>query len=411
MKYTIESLMEAVCCPEWPERWREIFDEAMAEYDRCGCRLANPELYRQLHEKYGAFHKNLDTFMEAAAETAKDEPLARFLTLLDVAVQDRENIYEDKKHFTAPSVPEGKSALAYNMVTGLVFAGTMDETYRKLMARGIPEERVLYSIRSYCGTVDAYRARHNGEPGFHLFNWHQLNVDGRLAIFGSLQMEISSSCHGNCRVYTNEAGEHISLTDGIAIHRSGYPLGAAGCKDEEGSWEAAITETEDAYIGHPVLPDGRTDEKQVTLPKAQWKLFLKKGDPIIRLHIPAKVKFDAASISQSLADMCEYLDKYFPEITTRTFCCSSWMMDPQLETLLGSQSNIVKFQQRFRTMPSISRGAGVFYFVFSQPISTIPENFDNLAKDSSLQRKLIEHYKSGKFIHELEAYFVYDPAK
>ena len=86
-------------------------------------------------------------------------------------------------------------------------------------------------------------------------------------------------------------------------------------------------------------------------------------------------------------------------------------MDPQLETLLGSQSNIVKFQQRFRTMPSISRGAGVFYFVFSQPISTIPENFDNLAKDSSLQRKLIEHYKSGKFIHELEAYFVYDPAK
>ena len=410
MKYTIEGLMEAVCCPKWPERWREIFDDAMAEYDRCGCRLADPQLYRQLHEKYGAFHKNLDTFMEAAAETAKDEPLARFLTLLDKAVQDRENIYTDYREFTAPSVPEGKSALAYNMVTGLVFAGTMDGTYRRLAARGIPEDRILYCIRAYCGTVDAYRSRHNGEPGFHLFNWHQLNVDGRLANFGTLIMEISSKCRGNSCVFANEAGEQISLADGIVIHKSGFPFGAAGCKDEDGSWEAAITETEDAYIGYPVLHDGSTDKKQVTLPKAQWKQILKKDDPIIRLHIPAKVKFDAASIDKALADMCEYLDKYFPEITTRTFCCSSWMMDPQLETLMGSGSNVVKFQQRFRVMPTVYSGSAVFYFVFSQP-QEIPASFDHLPQDSSLQRKLVEHYKSGQFIHELEGYFVYNPEK
>jgi len=408
MKYTIETLMEAVCCAKWPERWRDIFDEAMEEYDRCGCRLADPALYQQLHEKYGAFHTELETFMEAAAETAKDEPLARFLTLLDKAMQDRENIYTDRQQFEAPSVPEGKSALAYNMVTGLVFAGTMDETYRRLTARGIPEDRVLYSIRSYCGTVESYRSRHNGEPGFHLFSWHQLNVDGRLARFGSFQMEIASTCRSHSRVYINNAGEHITLTDGLVIHQSGFPFGSAGCKEEEGCWEATITETEDAYIGYPVQPDSSTLHEQVTLPKAQWKLLLKGGDPIIRLHIPAKVRFDAAAIDESLAEMCQYLEKYFPEITTRIFCCSSWMMDPQLEGIMGSASNVVKFQQRFRVMPSAFPGSDIFYFVFSRPRG-FPETLDDLPQNTSLQRKLVDHYKNGNYIRELEAYFVYQP--
>jgi hypothetical protein len=190
----------------------------------------------------------------------------------------------------------------------------------------------------------------------------------------------------------------------LVIHKSGFPFGSAGCKDEDGCWEASITETDDAYIGYPVQPDGSTLHEQITLPKSQWKQLLKSGDSIIRLHIPSGVQFDPASIEESLAQMCQYLEQYFPEITTRIFCCSSWMMDPQLVEMLGPDANISKFCRRFTPMAQKSKGNAVMNFIFFDPDRKIP--LKDLPEDSRFQRALKQHYTEGKVIYEMFGYFL-----
>ena len=55
MKFTLESLMKEVGCKKYPERWSEIFDKAMTEYDNQGCYLTNTKFYDELHAKYGCF--------------------------------------------------------------------------------------------------------------------------------------------------------------------------------------------------------------------------------------------------------------------------------------------------------------------------------------------------------------------
>ena len=81
----------------------------MAEYDAQGCFLADPAYYDQLHEKYDCMATYLHYYNEAAAQTAKDEPLARFLTLLAMALRDKENRKSDISGLGLLKVPEGKS--------------------------------------------------------------------------------------------------------------------------------------------------------------------------------------------------------------------------------------------------------------------------------------------------------------
>ena len=119
MKYTLENLMAQVGCAAYPERWHDIFADAMAEYDREGCAPADPAYYDALHEKYGCMERHGDLYRSAALQVATDEPLARFLTLLVVALCDDEHRGEDIRKLSLLKAPQGKVPLAYNMITGL----------------------------------------------------------------------------------------------------------------------------------------------------------------------------------------------------------------------------------------------------------------------------------------------------
>ena len=105
MKYTLEESMSLVGCPAYPERWQEIYADAMAEYDREGCVLADPAYYDDLHRKYGCMERHGELYRRAAAQVATDEPLARFLTLLSVALRDDAHRGEDIRKLALLKVP------------------------------------------------------------------------------------------------------------------------------------------------------------------------------------------------------------------------------------------------------------------------------------------------------------------
>ena len=79
-------------------------------------------------------------------------------------------------------------------------------------------------------------------------------------------------------------------------------------------------------------------------------------------------------------------------------------MDPQLDTLLPEDSNIVRFSRRFKRMARKSLGDGVFNFVFSKP----DMNFDirELPETTRLERALKQHYLSGKAVYEMNGFIL-----
>ena len=403
MKQTIDALMADLSVARFPERWREFYGEVMANFDARGCELTDPSYYDRLQAEYAPFDEELAIFRAAAAEVGKNEPLSRFLALLARAVADRGEIRADFAALDMPKDPVGGPSLAYDMLPGLAVASGIPDAVLRMRARGIPEEFVHSAICSIGKTVNGYRLRYGGNPGFHLFYWHQLTLDGKLFYIGRLQIEFPAVFPSAAVVYRHRDGRTLALADGITLHRTGYALGAKNFEDEVGSRTVAITETENAFCGYPYDARGYVGQEAVTLPKDEWTPVLRKGDTVVSIHIPGGSKLDDALVSDTMVKIREFLAAYFPECAYRAFYCYSWMMDPQLDEMLGDEANITKFRRRFHPLTVKSAGRGVYNFIFHRMEADVPT--EELPENTSFERKLKEKFRAGGAIYEMQGYF------
>ena len=135
---TINDLMSALGCTKWPERWAEIYDNIMDQYDKYGCEFADPVFYDRLGDRYHVLREYRDYYKEAAAEIAKDENLARLLLLLCTVAKDRGHAMDEFEQFSPPVAPGGKREIKYDMLTALVMCATYDYTYGVLTSHHVP---------------------------------------------------------------------------------------------------------------------------------------------------------------------------------------------------------------------------------------------------------------------------------
>lgn len=403
MMKPMDVLMAELGGVRFPERWRGFYGEVMAAYDAGGCELTDPGYYDALQAEFSPFEAHLALFKEAAAAVGESEALSRFLSLLSYAVRDRDGIRADLATLTFPKDPSGGHLLAYDMLPGLAVVSGIPAAYERMRARGIPHEMILASLAAIERTVDAYRLRYDGAPGFHLFAWHQLTLDGKLFFIGRLQIEVPAVFPSAAVVYRHRDGHTLALADGIPLHRAGYALGAKGFEDTEGAWTPTVTETEEAYCGHPYDERGYVKREACTLKKCEWTPVLRRGDTVISLHIPGGSKLDDALVSETMTEIRRFLATYFPDCAYRAFFCGSWLMDPQLDGMLGADANITKFRRRFHPLTVKSAGRGVYNFIFHRMEADVP--IEELPEKTSFQRKLKEKFRAGGVIYELHGYF------
>lgn len=74
---------------------------------------------------------------------------------------------------------------------------------------------------------------------------------------------------------------------------------------------------------------------------------ISEGEPVMEIHIPAVGPLDHEACLASLERAKEFFATYFPEHRYRYFTCHSWLMDTSLKEILGSDSNIIQFQNMF----------------------------------------------------------------
>ncbi len=405
MKQTLTELMHSLGCERWPERWEAFYNETMEDFDKNGCAYADPATYDALQKKYGVFPKFLDTYKEAAAEVAKNEPLSRFLALLCRAMKDRELIVPDLKEL---SFPKG-DGIGYAMIAGLANASGIEYCVSTLRSLGLPDELIFPTAALQENGLRESMRRHDGKILYmpKYLNWNQRTYDGRLYRLGRLEYELNYKFGARAIIFRNEKGDHIALAHDILLHRDGYALGSLNYTDEEGSYTANVEETEDEYIGQPYDEKGFVKSEKVTLKKSEWTPVIRKGDEVIGLHIPADGPLDEEAVTESLHMAKEFFAKYFPNHRRDVFTCHSWLLDPQLIDIQGKEKNMSKFCARFTHLGGKSACRDALYFAFLLPDVEGEIDYSTLPDHTSLLKKLKALYMNGGGIYETFGYFVY----
>lgn len=137
---------------------------------------------------------------------------------------------------------------------------------------------------------------------------------------------------------------------------------------------------------------------------AEAGLPLGKDSPVLSLHIPDySGPLSPRACDRSLELAREFFPRHFPQETYAVAACHSWLLDPQLRTYLPADSNIVRFQDRFR-LAYVSPEAGdrdPVRFVFGDPEAPL----DKVPRSTTLQRAVVDHLRSGGHWHAGHGWF------
>ena len=401
---TLQKLTERLGIKRYPSRWEEFYDEVAKDVKENGCPLADSSYYQKLHDEYGVLTNLLDVYKQAAEGINADPDCLLFFALLRRAMKDRDKIRGD---LAALDMPQGEGyCLKYAAIPSLIMCESIPKFYKDMKARNVPEDILEDSIKNAERVTENYMKAHNGEVGFSNFDWHQLLYDGRLFRVKRLQLEFPFRFLGIYKVFENLKGEIVALAHNIAVHKDGVPLGSLRYEDDTDSYTAIIEETEDAYIGHPFNEYGKISREKVTLQKSEWNVKLTAGDHVVSLHIPRGEKFDDATVQDTIDYSREFLDKCYPDYGNKAFFCASWLLDKQIEDLMGTDSNIAKFGNRFQRMQYKSDGMAAIRFVFNVGgRKYTSENINEAPENTRLEKLLKKHYSDGKAIYEPHGFF------
>lgn len=401
---TKQQMMEKMKLTALSDTWAAMFDEVYADYKERILKICDKEKLRAIIEEYNLFPDVREDILAAADAIVLNDAIALLTCLVDKAAECPENYGAGETEFPHGNTLEERFFLLIPLIHHIP---EMADAYR---AHGLPEEMVRHALTEYEGCIEIYKI-HNGYTGFNkrYHGWTRLVMEARLFKLGRLNFEIRKMGKGVCG-FKNKEGKIIALADHTRVHKSGQIFGSRGCTDEEGAFDAAVTETADAYVGYPANEYGRFAGQPVTLPKDEWELFLKEGDDIISVHIP---RFGPLTVESCEAayDMARNVFKtYYSEHQFKAFYCASWMMERKLGDILKPGSNVVAFQSKYTPFALPSSGLAVFTFVFQFPDGTAVDklDYDQLPVRTSLQKEVQERYKKGDYIYENGGFFPFE---
>ena len=113
--------------------------------------------------------------------------------------------------------------------------------------------------------------------------------------------------------------------------------------------------------------------------------------PVISIHIPSDSVLTPQNCSASLESAKAFFAKFFPLYEGKDFVCHSWLLAPELKSLLPPDSNIILFQHRFLLQDVDYSEIECMDWVFKTrnvPIAELPEN-------TTLQKNMKRHLLNG----------------
>ena len=121
------------------------------------------------------------------------------------------------------------------------------------------------------------------------------------------------------------------------------------------------------------------------------------GDPTLAVHVPEFYgPLTPPACDASFVRAVQFFARHFPEETYDLAFCHSWLLDDQLGEYLPEDSNIIRFQRRFRhAYTPEANDDGIIRFVFGR----LKPALDDLPQRTTLERAIVDHLKTGRHWH------------
>ncbi len=294
-----------------------------------------------------------------------------------------------------PMIPETAHPAA-PMFYALVFLSGVEAVRERHRARGIAEDVTRDTLSDLALWVREHKT-HAGVWGLRQKSWLVHHFTGDLFKLGRLQFLPGVFDHpfrafrkkqdGAVRLLA-EAGRRFRADGEFASADRGREAEAAD------NWTSSLKITPDTIRGYPADPRGWVCREPVELPAAEWLPVLAPGDAVLTVHIPATGPMKHADCGASFKCAVRFFAEHFPERVYPAFTCNSWLLDPQLETVLPEQSNIVRFLREWYLHPvENATDAQTIERVFGFGVTSIDPA--TAPQETSLQRAIAGHMRDG----------------
>ncbi|MBR6747617.1 MAG: hypothetical protein IKM07_01660 [Clostridia bacterium] len=306
----------------------------------------------------------------------------------------------DCKDIVELSIPAADAVMGENMIfTVLFFARTVELEEAGIYVYG-PDNTpvdfrgtVLRHLTSFYRRNDCYGIATSSRK--HMYDY----VRPTMMQVGRLVYELNSF------PFEYEVWRSRKTGETIPVMNAGLIFDDTDRPHTEGSFTTTRTIADGKLTGYTYTEKGLLDRTPVTLDMNEWEPFIVKGDPVVSLHIPGNARFTPDVVDQSLVYGKEFLAKYFPDFHYKAFICSSWLLGTDLAQFVREDSNILKFQSRFRIGLAFRNGFSIFDNVFNVP-KHCP--IEELVPTNRFQREILEMVKAGGTLYSGRGYFLKD---
>lgn len=368
-----------------PEIWRTTWAQSARSFE-AGAFYLQDDWVRETCQTLGFEQATTDALAEAAAALRGNLPLERLLWHCRWLLCD--SGYEPKVGDWPEFADEAGPA-------GLLFCGLLTlSAFPHLQAihagRGIPLSDTIASLESLEIWILDYQ-RLQGVWRFPRMGWLQHHVRGHLHKLGRLEYLPGAYGHP-FRWYRHEASRRVIALaeEGCLFRPDGQLASADGGEVWEGLWRSRLVETVEQISGNPVTPLGHVLPRTVTLDTSEWHEVLRKGDPVVTVHIPAKGSMDHALCGESFRYAVEFYAKHFPDLSYRAFTCTSWLLDPQFELLDPRPPNIAACLAEWYLHPYEGASDGQTWQRIFDLFGGSKPDWANAPRDTSLQRAVVD---------------------
>ena len=362
----------------YPEKLKEIYDGGMSLSD------FDESAIDALDSEYSVVGECKVSLKECLAHIRKDEALWKYTCA--AAAYLPEASHPDGFELILPKV-DTEYPLCYYSALLLVMA--LPKAIKNYLNRGFTKEEAINIYSAIKSRINSSKSGLNAQ-GYNWLRHYTSSVIFKTSMFSVTPRRLRYPVI----LLKNNLGEYkIMMTRG-KIHRSGKIFGSAGYTDEDGSFDAEFSEDENFYTGHEVI-DAKVSKNATALRKSEWRAVVKEGDGFAGIHIPRGADLTCEKMEKSFKEALEIAKERYPDYNIKAVHCSTWLLEPRLCDILGPNSKITGFNQKFLKYPIKSNGKELFGFAFPSGI----QSYEELPEDTSLQRKLKKIYLDGEFIH------------
>lgn len=382
-----DKLAQRLKVKDYPAALEKIY--ASTDFNRE--RLCDSNYVKELQEKYGLLGEYCELVMRAADEVESHKDLKAW-GILAREYNKTANFYESR----LLKLPESDGTLAGDMLPVLILLSEVPLAVKRYAERGFDSETIKKNLDNFRINIWVNELIF-GRPMLTqtYYSWLRLYIHA--FIFDHKAFNFQPAVWGNKAIYlkSRKSGEVYPMMLSGKFHKSGIVLGSNGAEDSDGSFSADYTELPDLYVGR-LVKDGRVENKISMLSRQEWECILRPGDDVISIHIPRGADLSPDYVSESIREGLLLTKKHYPELNPKFVVCYSWLLDPQLEKMLGEGAKLSSFTKRFNKHPIFDPGLSCLSYVFpgrqSDPVESFPE-------DTSLQRGIKRLMLEGNFIH------------